>query len=115
MKVIAQRRGYDGPIELSVEGLGDGVILEGRKLEGAEALLKITLPSAIPQGEVRLARIVGTAKVGDATVSVQANQRAPLVVIFPNAPSLPTELEESIAIGVGPPFPPLFDLSVANP
>jgi hypothetical protein len=95
--------------------LGDGVILEGNKLEGAEALLKITLPATFPQGEVRLARIIGTAKIGEATVSVQANQRAPLAAAFPNALSLPSELENSIAIGVGPPFPPFFDLAVANP
>ncbi len=43
VKVLAQRRGYDGPIELAVEGLGDGVTLEGNKFEGGETLLKITL------------------------------------------------------------------------
>jgi len=115
VKVLAQRRGYDGPIDLAVEGLGDGVVLGGNKLEGAEAILKITLPAAIPQGDVRLARIVGTAKIGETTVSVQASQRAQLAAIFPNALSLPTELENSIAVGVGSPFPPFFDLSVANP
>jgi hypothetical protein len=115
VKVLAQRRGYDGPIDLSVAGLGDGVTLEGNKLEGGEGLLKITLPSAIPQGEVRLAAITGTAKIGEATVSVQANQRAPLMAVFPNTLSLPTELEDSIAVGVGPPFPPFFELSVASP
>lgn len=114
VKVLAQRRGYDGPIELTVAGLGDGVTLEGNKLQGAEALLKITLPSDIPQGEVRLATINGTAKIGETTVSVQASQRAPLVAAFPNTLSFPTELERAIAIGVGPPFPPFFDLSVAN-
>ena len=76
--------------------------------------MKITLPSDIPQGEMRLATIVGKAKVGDAIVSVPANQREPLLAMFPNALSLPTELENTIAIGVGPPFPPFFDLSVVG-
>jgi hypothetical protein len=115
VKVLAQRRGYDGPIELAVEGLGDGVVLEGNKLEGAEALLKITLPATIPQGEVRRATIVGRAKIGEATVAVPANQRAQLLASFPNAASLPTELENSIAVGVGPPFPAFFELNVAGP
>jgi hypothetical protein len=115
VKVLAQRRGYDGPIELSVDGLGEGVILEGNKLEGGEALLKVTMPSSIPQGEIRLATIRGSAKIGETSVSVQASQRAALGTIFPNAPALPTDLEKTIAVGVGPPFPPFYDLSVASP
>jgi hypothetical protein len=114
VKVLAQRRGYNGPIELAVEGLGEGVTLEGNKLEGGETLLKITLPHGIPQGEMRLAKIVGNAKIGDETVSVTANEREPLSAMFPNALSLPTELESTIAIGVAPPFPPFFDLNVAG-
>jgi hypothetical protein len=114
VKVLAQRRGYNGPIELAVEGLGEGVKLEGNTFDGAETLLKITLPSSIPQGELRHASIVGKAKVGEQTVSVTANQRELLMSLFPNALSLPTQLEETIAIGVGPPFPPFFDLSLES-
>jgi hypothetical protein len=113
VKVLAQRRGYDGPIELTVEGLGEGIKLEGNKLEGAEALLKITLPPTITQGELRMAKIVGRADINGVTVSVPANQRSSLAGLFPYTPSLPTELERSIAVGVGPPFPPFFDLAVA--
>ena len=114
VKVLAQRRGYDGPIDLAVEGLGDGITLEGNKLEGAEALLKITLPADIPAGELRHATIVGSAKIGEQTVTVAANQREPLRALFPNALSLPTELEKTIAVGFGPPFPPFFDLAVVS-
>jgi hypothetical protein len=114
VKMLAQRRGYNGPIELAVEGLGEGVTLEGNKLEGGETLLKITLPPGILQGEMRLAKIVGKAKIGNEIVSVTANMREPLSAMFPNALSLPTELESTIAIGVGPPFPPFFDLHVAG-
>jgi hypothetical protein len=73
------------------------------------------LPHNIPTGEVRTATIVGRAKVGAQTVSVPANQHEPLRAIFPNALSLPTQLEDTIAVGVGPAFPPFFDLSLANP
>jgi hypothetical protein len=112
VKVLAQRRGYNGPIELAIEGLGEGVALEGNTFDGAETLLKITLPTSISQGELRHATIVGKAKVGEQTVEVQANQHEPLTAMFPNALSLPTQLEDAIAVGVGPPFPPFFDLKL---
>ncbi len=114
VKVLAQRKGYTGPIELAVEGLGESVKLEGNTLDGAETLLKITLPTGIPAGEIRHITIVGKAKVGEQTASVRANQRQVLTTLFPNALSLPTPLEKSIAVGVGPPFPPFFDLSLAS-
>jgi hypothetical protein len=114
IKVLAQRRGYNGPIELAVEGLGDGAMLEGNTLDGGETLLKLTLPESIRQGELRHAKLVGKAKVGDEIVSVSANQRELLRTVFPNVTSLPTELENSIAIGIGPPFPPFFELSLTN-
>lgn len=115
VKVLAKRNGYSGPIELGVEGLGDGVKLEGNTITDAETLLKITLPANITTGDVRNATIVGRAKVGEQTVTVPANEREPLRAIFPNSFSLPTQLENSIAIGVGPAFPPFFDLTVASP
>lgn len=114
VKVLARRAGYNGPIELAVDGFGEGIKLEGNAIDGAETLLKITLPNSIPTGEVRTMRIVGKAKVGDKTVSVPANQGEPLRTIFPNALSLPAQLEDTIAVGVGPVFPPFFDLSLAN-
>jgi hypothetical protein len=88
--------------------------LEGHIFEGPETLLKITLPAEIPAGELRHARIVGKAKIGNKTVSVPANQRGPLSVVFPNTISFPTILESAVAIGVGPSFPPFFDLAVVN-
>ena len=115
VKVLAKRNGYGGPIELAVEGLGDGIKLEGNTIADAETLLKITLPPSIPTGEVRNATIVGKAKIGEQTVTVPANEREPLRAMFPNSFSLPTQLENTIAIGVGPAFPPFFDLNVASP
>jgi hypothetical protein len=115
VKVIAKRNGYGGPIELAVEGLGDGIKLEGNTIADAETLLKITLPSGIPSGGVRNATIIGKAKIGEQTVAVPATEREPLSALFPNSFSLPTQLENSIAIGVGPTFPPFFDLNVASP
>lgn len=113
-KVLAQRRGYDGPIELGVEGLGDDARLEGQVLEGGEGLLKVTLPAALRAGDFRMARIVGAAKSGEKVALATANQRAAVSALFPNAASLPSALEYFVAVGVGPPFPPFFELSLAE-
>jgi hypothetical protein len=114
VKVLAQRMGYGGPIELSVDG-PEGAQLEGSVFDGAETLLKVTLPATIAAGELRMMRIVGKPKAEGATGTATANQRGPLVGMFPNVLSLPTELESSIAVGVGPPFPPFFSLSLPAP
>ena len=114
VKVLARRTGYNGPMELAVDDVGEGIKLEGNVLDAAETLLKITLPHSIPAGEARSMRIVGKAKVGDKIVSVPANQGEPLRAIFPNAVALPTQLEDTIALGVGPAFPPFFDLALAD-
>jgi hypothetical protein len=99
---------------LAVNGLGAGVALSGNKFDGAETILKITLPSNIPPGEIRHATIVGKGKVGEQTVTVPLNQRKSLRAIFPNAISIPTQLENTVAVGIGSPFPPFFELSLAN-
>ncbi|HEY3392178.1 MAG TPA: hypothetical protein VGK58_05700, partial [Lacipirellulaceae bacterium] len=114
VKILAQRNGYIGPIELAVDGLGEGVKLEGNSFEGPETLLRITLPPSIAQGEIRHVSIAGRAKIGEETVTVAANQREPLSALFPNVLSFPTHLENTIAVGVGPPFPPFFDLNLAS-
>jgi hypothetical protein len=113
-KILAQRNGYNGPIELAVGGLGDGVKLEGNSFEGPETLLKITLPPSIAQGEIRHVSIEGRAKIGEETVTVAASQREPLTALFPNVLSFPSQLENTIAVGVGPPFPPFFELSLVS-
>jgi hypothetical protein len=99
---------------LSVDGCGKDVKLEGNTFDGPETLLKITLPPGISTGDVQSMTIVGKAKVGDQMVSVAANQRELLRAMFPNTLSLPRQLEDTIAVGVGPPFPPFFDLSLAS-
>ena len=86
--------------------------LENNTIKAADTLLKITLPADLPQGEMRLVKIIGKVKEGEQFFTVAANQREPLLAKFPNTLSLPTALVESIAIGVGPPFASYFDLAV---
>ncbi len=113
-KVLAQRRGYDGPIVLDVEGLGDGASLEGKLLEGGEGVLKVRVPAGLRSGELRQVRIKGRPVDRVDGPAAYANQRGSLAALFPNVPSLPTLLENAIAVGIGPPFPPFFELSVAE-
>ncbi len=112
VKVLAQRPTYSGPIELAVEGLGDGAVVSGNMLDGSEAYPKITLPANIPASEIRFAKIVGKAKIGDQVVTVPLNQRETLRTLFPSTEILPAPFVDTIAIGVGPPFPAFFDLAV---
>ncbi|MCA9231453.1 MAG: PPC domain-containing protein [Planctomycetales bacterium] len=112
VKVLATRSGFNGPIELAVEGLGLGVVLENNRMEAAETLMKITLPADLPQGAMRLARIIGKVKDGDQEFTVAATQQTPLLAMFPNTLSLPSALIETVAVGVGPPFAPFFELVV---
>jgi len=81
-------------------------------LEGTETLLRITLPSEIPQGSLCSMTILGKAKVGEQMVTVPAHHRESLAALFPNVLSVPTQLQNEIAVGVGPAFPPFFELSV---
>ncbi|RIK72996.1 MAG: hypothetical protein DCC67_18450 [Planctomycetota bacterium] len=113
VKVFAQRSGYDGPIELAVEGL-EGAALEGHTFEGGETLLKVTVPEQLPVGALQSMSIVGKALAGDSARVVRAVQEQPLNAMFPNAPYLPWQLRDEIAVAIGPPFPPFFELSLAS-
>jgi hypothetical protein len=72
------------------------------------------MPANIPAGTIRDVTIVGKAKVGEQTVTVPVNQRKPLQAVFPNAISLPTQLEDTVPVAVGPPFPPFFELELTD-
>jgi len=112
--IDVKRAGYDGPIDLTVEGLGDGLTLEGNKLEGGEGELKITLPTDLSSGERHMATIVGRAADKEHAIAVAADYRDLLAGAFPNAIGLPESLRKSTAVTIGPPFPPFFELAVAG-
>ena len=60
-KVTSQRMGFGGPIELSIDGLGEGIQLEGNVIpkDKNETNLRVTLPENISIGQFLTARIVG--------------------------------------------------------
>jgi hypothetical protein len=59
-----------------------------------------------------LVRIVGRAKSGEREFSAVAGTAAALVKQMPTNPFPPANLDAALAIGVGPVFPPFFELSV---
>lgn len=112
-KVISTRQDYNGPIELSVEGLDDGlqfaanVIPEGKN----ETVMRVTLPSSLEGGAPKLVRIVGKAKIGEKDYRAVASTLVPLRATLAGLPYPPESLTELVAVGVGPVFPDFFKLS----
>jgi hypothetical protein len=115
VKVTSQRRDYNGPITLSLEGLsqeglsvGNNTILEGKN----ETVMSITVPAAWQQGSQMAFRVVGTAKIGEQDVHAMASTLAPQRGAFSGLPYPPATLDGQIGLGIGGPFADFFKLSV---
>lgn len=65
VKVTVARRDFQGAIRLSVEGLGENVVLGGDLIPSGknETTLKITLPAGIEPGALASLRIVGSGEL----------------------------------------------------
>ena len=118
-KVTCKRSGYDGPITLSVEGAGDGLVLANDTIpKGKSATnLRVRIPSALDTGSFRSVRIVGRAESdGEGEEGpdfrVIASTKPALNKLFPQTPFPPAVLDGAIGLGVGPPFPSFFALTV---
>jgi len=102
--VTSVRQGYNGPIELSVAGLPDGftasksVIGPGRN----DALLTIQAKPDAPAGVLHSVKVVGTAKIGDADVSDEADFSGALRQRLANMRFPPASLTTTIAAAVAP-------------
>src|SRR5438552_7389802 len=68
LKVTAARREYDGPITLSLAGLGDDFVLGNNVIaeKKNETSLKVKLPARVESGQMFHFTIVGQARVDDA-------------------------------------------------
>lgn len=113
-KVTSGRRDYNGPITLAVEGLPEGATLAGEVIaEGQnETELRVTMPPSVEAGRWFVARVVGTATVGETTVRAVASTRGTLQGLYSGLPYPPQSLDGQVGIGVGPVFPEFFRLSV---
>jgi hypothetical protein len=57
-------------------------------------------------------RIVGRAKIGEQMVSDTASTLPALQKLMPATPRFPAGLDDAIALGVGPPVAPFFEIAV---
>lgn len=113
-KVTCARREYDGPITLSIEGAGEGLVLAGNTIpeKGKETVLNVTLPATLDQGRWANIRIVGRAKIGEAEFQTVATTAAPLKAAFNGWAYPPANLDGLIGLGVGPVFADFFQLTL---
>lgn len=109
------RRDYNGPIALSLEGAGEGLVLAGNTLgEGAkETVLNVTLPPSLEPGRLLNVRVVGRAKIGNAEFTATANTLGVLRAALAGLDYPPADLDGAIGLGVGPVFPEFFELAAA--
>lgn len=114
LKVIADRKGYNGPIHLSVGGLGDDVRLRNNTIpeKAKETRLKVYLPETLQPGQTRPIEVVGTATIDDVVVRRKASTLPALRKSHPTTPFPPVRLDGLIAASVGPEIPDFFAMRV---
>lgn len=112
--VNAVRRGYNGTIALSVEGLPEGMSASPAAIGPARgnAVLTITGTPKIKRGEAIPIRIIGTATIGKKTVKVTADVNAALKAVSGGYP-FPTKTLSTSFMAAGAPAAP-FALSPAQ-
>ena len=112
-KVTSVRRDYNGAIALSVVGVegaqvANNVIPEGKN----ETTMSVTLPANLESGLLRLVRVVGQAKIGEADFRATASTLVPLRGQLNGLPYPPAELDGAVGLGIGPAFADFFQLSI---
>jgi hypothetical protein len=85
--VKANRVDYTGPIELSINGAGEGVQLTDHVIQADknETTVKVTLPESIQAGELRLVQIVGKAMIEEQEVTATASTMPAYHKLIPSA------------------------------
>ena len=104
LKVTAARREYDGPINLSLAGLGDDFVLDNNVIaeKKNEAALNVKLPARVVAGQVFHFTIVGKARVDDADYQTRASTMPALRKLWPLLRYPPAELDGLIGLGIKP-------------
>jgi len=116
-KVAANRRGYTGPINLSIEGAGEGlkytnnIIAEGKN----DALLTVVVPESLESGKFFPVSVVGKATIDKKETTVVANTLAHLRPQMNGLNTPPAGLDGVAILGIGAPSPEFFKLELAAP
>ena len=119
VKVTANRKGYNGPIQLSAlspDGelaVSNEVILEKKK----DTRLKVYIPKGMQTGQALPLRILGKAMLpkGDSDQPTVRRTASTLTVLrknLPQTPHPPFNLQTELAAVVGPAIPDFFALSL---
>ncbi|MBL8826125.1 MAG: PPC domain-containing protein [Planctomycetaceae bacterium] len=116
-KVVATRRGYTGPITLSVEGLPEGAKYTNNVIAEAknDTLLTVTVPETLEPGKFYPVKIVGKATIDKQEVSAVASTIAHLRAQLNGLSIPPAGLDGTAMVSVGPPAPDFFKIEVAQP
>lgn len=117
VKVTAVRDGYEGSIELSVEGLPSSTTIQGTTIgaKEKESTLRIALPKDSAAGQLKEFRVVGTGNWNGREFTVAANATSALRSHLSNMRFPPHDIRQTLVLGVGPKFPQFFQLSIDEP
>lgn len=106
--VTAVRQGYNGPIELSLEGGPEGVTAHSVFIGPGQtsAVFTVEAPATAKNGDYTPLQIVGRGKAGKAEYEATATVRTALQAAHAAMPFVPPALTDSLALGVlpAPPF-----------
>ncbi len=102
IEVKADRRDYDGPIQLAVNGLPESFTFSSVSLPAKtnSARLKITAPADLDLGDFFLFSVVGNAVIGSANVSERASTLPALRSAWPELQYPPEELDGVLALTI---------------
>jgi hypothetical protein len=111
IQVSAVRREYDGPIQLSLAGLGEGFALSNAVIRAKtnEVKLKVTVPDDIELGQLFPFAILGQAEISGATFKTRTSTMPALRSQFPEMLWPPEELDGWIALSIATSKSPATD------
>jgi hypothetical protein len=117
LKVTAARRDYNGPITLSLEGAGEGCVLANQIIpEGKpETTMSVTLGPLLKGGQFAMIKVVGQAKIGAVEYRTTASTLLAMRTALSGLPFPPAVLDGTLGLGVGPVFPPFFQMAAPTP
>ena len=100
--VKAERRDYDGPIQLAVAGLPEGFNVSNAVISAITnaTKLKISVPADLGLGDFFLFSIVGSAVVDGANASERTSTLPALRSLFPELRHPPAELDGLMALSI---------------
>ena len=114
-RVTATRHEYKGPIRLAVEGLPGATVRDNViSADASGTALRIHTPPSLNTDQLTSCHIVGHAIDGENVVTESrgtATYVATFGRVFAHVEFPPQRWREEVAVHVGPPFPPFFNIA----